>query len=137
MTDRAARLAELERSLDTCADLDRVMNLFFDVVSDDPTLVADSRPVVSEELTTITRLTARHALKAAGLRSRGPVRTAWLRLREQGFVHGQVAVGGCIGAAFFFERRGLGLVALVTGRETMLYGRLRALGRPRANPAFN
>lgn len=137
MIDRAARLAELERSLDTCPDLGQVMSQFFDLVSDDPALIADCRPVTSDPLTTITRLAARHALRAAGLRTRGPVRTAWLRLRDQGFVHGQVAVGCCIGAAFFFERRGLGLVALVTGLDTVLYGRLRALGRSRANPAYN
>jgi hypothetical protein len=135
--DRAVRLAELERCLDTCPDLGQVMNMFFDVVAADPTLAADARPYVSDSLTSITQHVAREALRGAGLGRRGQVLTSWLRLAEHDFVHGQLVAGGRIGVAFFFERRGLGLVALVTGSSYMLYGRLRALGRPRADPARN
>lgn len=137
MRHRSLRLAELERCLDTCPNLGQVMDMFFDLVESDPTLVADARPHVSDSLTTITRHVAREALHEAGLGRRGKVLTSWLRLADHGFVHGQVVAGGRIGVAFFFERRGLGLVALVTGGSYMLYARLRALGRPRADPARN
>jgi hypothetical protein len=137
MNERDARLAELERTVDTCPDLGQVMNAFFDVIQADPGLTFDARPFDSADLTTILRKAARHALQADGRRRRGPILASWLRVAERGFVHGQVVACGYIGAAFFFERRGLGMVALVTGESSMLYTRLRVLGRPKADPVRN
>ena len=137
MHPRNPQLADLERTVDTCPDLGQVMNAFFDVVQADPALTLDARPFDGADLTTILRKAARHALQADGRRRRGPILASWLRVPERGFVHGQVVACGYLGAAFFFERRGLGMVALMTGESSMLYARLRVLGRPKADPSRN
>lgn len=93
-----------------------------------PALAAGLRDVLRDVLRSVDGARAAGAPGASAL---------WLRLASHDFVHGQVIAGGHFDAAFFFERRGLGLVGLATGGSMMHYVRLRTLGCPPADPAVS
>ncbi len=134
--ERARRLAELERLLDTSAELTVPLDAFFDLVERDPGLTLEAVPVRPVLLSQFVG----HALQelfGPDLARAGRVELCWRRLPEHAFVHGGVRVGQRLGAAFAFERRGMGLVGFPGGDGHTHCLRLRSFAPDASEPESN
>lgn len=121
MTTLRRTLGDLRREVARAQALPPVMELFFDL-SEGSDLMARSRPCSPGELEPIVReIGARLLGRPAAIEQAG-----WLRVEEEGFVHGAFLLGGVVTTAFWFDDPGIGLLAMAAfGPEGMHFARFQ------------
>jgi hypothetical protein len=120
-TTRRRTLADLRREVAGASALPPLMELFFDL-SEGSDLMARSRPCAPAALEPIVReIGARLLGRPAAIEQ-----ACWLRVEEEGFVHGALLLGGVVTTAFWFDEPGVGLLAMAAfGPEGMHFARFQ------------
>lgn len=124
------RLQELQQKLRHDKDLAPVWDYFLTHLAEDPAFIALGErfrdPFVESVVTEVGR-----QLYGPGGKVRGLLLS---RLPDQAFIHGGFSVAGRVGAVFYFEDVGMGLVAVAENAPSTLMRYARFSGHPIRRP---
>jgi len=123
-------LQELQRKLRHDKDLAPVWDYFLTHLAEAPAFMAlgerSRDPFVESVVTEVSRQLYGPSGKVHGL--------MLTRLPERAFIHGGFTVGGRIGAVFYFEEVGMGLVAVAENPPSTVMRYARFSGHPIQRP---